>query len=99
ESARLYGNLGEAYQQAGDDEKAKTAYEHVLELASNDVDRAMALNNLGKLYRDAKRDRESLAAVDRALALDPRLVSAHNNRALTLSAMGRADGAEEALEA
>ncbi|TMB01214.1 MAG: tetratricopeptide repeat protein, partial [Deltaproteobacteria bacterium] len=57
ESPRLYGNLGQTYQEAGDNEKAKTAYEHVLELTNNDLERAMALNNLGKLYRDEKRYR------------------------------------------
>ena len=99
ESPRLYGNLGQTYQEAGDNEKAKTAYEHVLELTNNDLERAMALNNLGKLYRDEKRYRESLATLDRALALDPRLVGAHNNRALTLFEMGRGKEAKEALEA
>src|SRR5207245_2706196 len=47
ESPRLYGNLGQTYQEAGDNEKAKIAYERVLELTNNDVERAMALSTLG----------------------------------------------------
>ncbi len=98
ESPRLYGNLGQTYQEAGDDENARIAYEHVLELTRNDLEKAMALSNLGRLYRIEKRYPESLAALDRALALDPGLVGAHNNRALTLFDMGRAKEAQETLE-
>ena len=99
ESTRLQGNLGATYEEAGDLERAKAAYERVLELAGNDAERAMALNNLGRVYREEKRYPESLATLDRALALAPRLVTAHNNRALTLFALGHAEEAEAALEA
>jgi len=97
DSAKLHGNLAETYLEAGDPEHARVEYERALALTQSDVERALALASLGKLYRDEKRYPESLAAVDRALALAPRLVGAHNNRALTLVDMGRGKEAEDEL--
>jgi len=46
-----------------------------------------------------ERPLEALAAFDRALALNPRYVEAHLNRAVLLSALGRDDEAQESFEA
>ena len=46
-----------------------------------------------------ERPLEALAAFDRAIALNPRYVEAHLNRAVLLSALGRDDEAQESFEA
>ncbi len=45
-----------------------------------------------------ERPLEALAAFDRAIALNPRYVEAHLNRAVLLSALGRDDEAQESFE-
>jgi tetratricopeptide (TPR) repeat protein len=46
-----------------------------------------------------ERPLEALAAFDRAIALNPRYVEAHLNRAVLLSALGRDDDAQRSFEA
>jgi tetratricopeptide (TPR) repeat protein len=46
-----------------------------------------------------ERPLEALAAFDRAIALNPRYVEAHLNRAVLLSALGRDDDAQDGFEA
>lgn len=46
-----------------------------------------------------ERPLEALAAFDRAIALNPRYVEAHLNRAVLLSALGRNDEAQQSFEA
>ncbi len=99
DSMRVRVNLAEAYQQAGELDRARVAYEEVLRRRPNEHDAADALNNLGNLERGAGRTTEALAAYDRALALQPRHVAARNGRALALQALGRSDEAERELDA
>jgi tetratricopeptide (TPR) repeat protein len=82
DSMRVRVNLAEAYQQAGELDRARVAYEEVLRRRPNEHDAADALNNLGNLERGAGRTTEALAAYDRALALQPRHVAARRRARL-----------------
>jgi Flp pilus assembly protein TadD len=99
ESLRVRINLAEAYQEAGDVERARVLYDETVRLSPAAPETADALNNLGNIERDAGRLDAALAAFDRALALNPRHVSALNGRALTLQQLGRVGEAEQALAA
>ncbi len=58
---------------------------------------ADAFNLLGLAYAMVGRREEAVAEFDRSLALNPRYVDAHLNRAITLSDLGRSDEAAEAF--
>lgn len=98
ESLRVRVNLAQAYQEAGDVARARVAYEEVVRRRPNDPDTADALNNLGNIDRDTGRLDAALAAFDRALAIRPAHVAAHNGRALVLQRLGRVDEAERELD-
>ncbi len=97
ESLRVRINLAEAYQQAGEPERARRLYEETVRGHPDRIETADAQNNLGNLERAAGRVPEALAAFDRALAINPRQVAARNGRALALQALGRVDEAEREL--
>jgi Flp pilus assembly protein TadD len=97
ESLRVRVNLAQAYQDAGESARARTAYEEVVRRWPDRPETADALNNLGNLERDAGRSSAALAAFDAALALQPSHVAARNGRALVLQTLGRADEAEREL--
>jgi len=98
QGARAWTNLGQAYQEAGQREQAKTAYGHALGLPAPPVEAAHVHNNLGNLYRDERHYDESVRELQEALRLDPKYVAAYNNLALTLRALGRDGEARAALE-
>ncbi len=99
ESLRVRVNLAEAYQESGDGARARALYEEAVRDRPDDPAIADALNNLGNLERAAGRSAAALADFDRALALAPGHVGAHNGRALALQDLGRVDEAERELEA
>jgi Flp pilus assembly protein TadD len=99
ESLRIRVNLAQAYQEAGELEGARAAYEEVIRRRPDHPDTADALNNLGNIHREAGRLDAALAAFERALVLEPRHVAARNGRALTLQGLGRVAAAERELEA
>jgi Flp pilus assembly protein TadD len=98
ESIRVRVNLAEAYQAAGDADRARDLYADVVRRRPDDPATADALNNLGNLARAAGRPDDALASFDRAIALRPNHVAARNGRALALQALGRNDEAERELE-
>lgn len=97
ESLRVRVNLAQAYQDAGERARARTAYEEVVRRWPDRPETADALNNLGNLERDAGKPAEALGAFDAALALQPNHVAARNGRALVLQTLGRVDEAEREL--
>ena len=64
--------------QAGEWAKAEAAYRHILQANPDHPD---ALNLLGALLQDRGRDRESLAALERAVTLEPDFAEALANLA------------------
>ena len=58
-----------------------------------------AYNLLGLSLALIGRQADALAALDRAVSLNPRYVEAHLNRALVLNALGREDEARDAFDA
>ncbi len=69
------------------------------ELVASGQAYADAFNLLGLAYAMVGRREEAIAEFDRSLALNPRYVDAHLNRAITLSDLGRSDEAAEAFRA
>jgi len=59
---------------------------------------ADAFNLLGLSLALVDQPQEALSALDRALEINPRYVEAHLNRAVVLSALGRADDAERGFQ-
>jgi Flp pilus assembly protein TadD len=98
-SLRVRVNLAQAYQEAGDRERARAVYEEVVRLHPDRPEIADALNNLGNLDREAGGLETALARYDRALGVQPRHVAARNGRALALQALGRVGEAERELAA
>lgn len=97
ESLRVRVNLAEAYQDAGESARARTAYQEVVRRWPDRPETADAWNNLGNLEREAGKTAEALAAFDAALALQPHHVAARNGRALVLQTLGRVAEAEREL--
>ncbi len=90
-------NLAEAYQEAGEAERARAVYEDLVRARPDERDTADALNNLGNIDRTAGRLDAALTEFERALALEPEHVAALNGRALVLQRLGRIDEAERQL--
>src|SRR5262249_17279521 len=117
QSARAWSNLGHAYQDTGQTQKAMDAYQHALQItegasdvspggtqrnaASGESERAMASHQralVANIYREQGRYADAAREFDAALALDATNVSAYNNLALTLEALGRTEDAKQAFE-
>jgi Flp pilus assembly protein TadD len=98
DSVRVRVNLAEAYQAAGDVQRARDLYADVVRRRPDDPTTADALNNLGNIARAAGHPEDALASFERAIALRPDHVAARNGRALALQALGRNDEAERELE-
>jgi Flp pilus assembly protein TadD len=97
ESTRAHANLGLAYEEAGERERARPEYERAIALAGDLPEAAGPHNNLGNLYREDGRLADAERELRAALAADPRHVGAHGNLALVLQALGRPDEAERVL--
>lgn len=97
ESVRVRVDLAGAYQEAGEVDRARALYEETIRRWPDAPETADAWNNLGNIEREAGRLDAALAAYERALAANPRNVSALNGRALALQQLGRSDDAERAL--
>jgi Flp pilus assembly protein TadD len=96
-SARAHANLGLAYEDAGERERARSEYERAIALAGGAPESAGPHNNLGNLDREDGRLADAERELRAALAADPRHAGAHGNLALVLQALGRNDEAERVL--
>lgn len=106
-SARAWTNLAHAYQDAGQTDAARNAYERALQAMStstpvaqrrhSDRQDAQELALVAGIEQQRGHFADAEASYRAALALDPTLVSAYNNLGLTLNALGRADDAEDAF--
>ncbi len=94
-SARAWSNLGNAYLELGDLDRARPALERALAIASGAA--PVARLDLGVLHRQAGRPEAALEEFRLLLAADPRDALAYNEIALTLAALGRPDEAGEAF--
>ena len=95
EKARVHGNLGHAYQKAGQVEAARRELERALAL---DPELSGAANDLAVLYLGPLRDSERAAALlDDVLRRHPDDVSARVNRGVWLLRLGRNAEAEAEL--
>jgi tetratricopeptide (TPR) repeat protein len=75
--ARAWGNLGKAYQERGQFDEARAAFERALEL---DPKQVRALNNLALIYLNQLGEpRKARQLLERALALDPEDAPTHVN--------------------
>jgi tetratricopeptide (TPR) repeat protein len=85
--AQAYNNLGLVYTQSGDDEKAAVAFREAVRLRADFAD---AHQNLGTLLITSDAS-EAVRELQKAIALQPRLLKAHYNLALAYDA-NPADG-------
>jgi len=85
-----------ALQEDGRYEQAVAAYRRVLEVFPDD---RAAWRNLGRTFYLDQRYDDALEALDRVLEIDPEDRVAHYHRMLSLRALGREAGAEEAAAA
>lgn len=90
-SARAWTNLGHAYHEAGDTEKAREAYQRALQLnpAAADV-----VQNLGVIQATKGHARQARAAYELAMAMDSSLADPHNNLGNIYREQGRYEEAE-----
>jgi len=79
-------NLGFAWHQAGQMDKAKDAYEKAVAL---DPQYSRALTNLATIYRKEARFEEALEVFHTALKHDPQQIETLNNLGLTYTSMGQ----------
>ena len=93
--AVILANLGFAWQQLDEIEKATECFENAV--AANPR-LASAQTGLGNMYALKGRHAEALAHYDQALQSDATSAIAHTNRALSLEALGRIDEAWKELE-
>jgi Flp pilus assembly protein TadD len=96
-STRAHANLGLAYEEAGERDRARVEYERAIVLAGAAPESAGPHNNLGNLLREDGRLADAERELRAALAADPRHAGAHGNLALVLQATGRTDEAERVL--
>jgi tetratricopeptide (TPR) repeat protein len=73
---RLHYQLGNAYQDAGQEEKARAEYETALQLNPKYLE---AMVNLGGLYADLDRHDDAIAHFEKALGIDPKNCKARSN--------------------
>jgi tetratricopeptide (TPR) repeat protein len=73
---RLHYELGNAYQDAGNEEKARTEYENALDINPKYLE---AMVNLGVLYSDLERHTDAIPYFEKALGLDPKNCKARSN--------------------
>ncbi|MBN3038084.1 MAG: tetratricopeptide repeat protein [Candidatus Omnitrophica bacterium] len=76
DSARVYSELGLAYDDIGKPDKAIPAYKKAIEI---DPGYERPHTYLGLAYRESGREKESLAAFKKAIELDPRRADVHIN--------------------
>jgi tetratricopeptide (TPR) repeat protein len=93
--AAILSNLGLSWQNLGEVEKAATCFEQAVATNPN---LSSARIGVGTIYALRGSHAAALEQFDRALALDPRSAVAHNNRALSLEALGRLDEAWQEAE-
>jgi protein O-mannosyl-transferase len=94
-SAKAWSNLGNAYLELGEVEKARPALEQAIGLAGGAA--PLARLDLGILHRQQGRHQEALAELRALAATDPRNALAYNEIALTLAALGRQEEAGAAF--
>jgi tetratricopeptide (TPR) repeat protein len=90
-SARAWTNLGHAYQEAGDLDRAREAYERALRLSPAAAD---VVQNLGGTEATEGRPENALAAYERALMMDTSLADPHNNLGNIYREQGKHEEAE-----
>ena len=103
QNPRVLNAKGVILFQMGSLQAAQTALEAAVDYSTganaqmNDSERAVVLVNLGKTYRDLGNLEQALNAFRRAVVLDPRSSSAHNNLGNIHYRMGRCGDAEYEL--
>ena len=99
QQASYHANVGEAYRQTGDSDRAEAHFVRALEI---DPNLAGAHSNLGAVRMARGATDDAIAAFDSAIRLDPTLVAARTNLGNALAQQGRLDeakrGYEQALE-
>ncbi|MGB8226155.1 MAG: tetratricopeptide repeat protein [Sedimentisphaerales bacterium] len=88
----MHYNIGHAYQQKGQFEKAMEHYKEALRIEPGDL---QAMNNLGVLLLSQKKTDEALKIFEKAVQLNSRYIDSINNLGLALREKGRV---KEAME-
>jgi len=94
-SYRIFNNLGNAYSDVKDHDRAVETYHKAIEL---DPDNAVGYFNLGNTHRDAGRIGEALENYHRAVALSPDVHFYSNNLAALYLKIGKRPEARKVLE-
>jgi len=89
-SSRVHYNLGNAYEDIRQDDKAIQSYEEAIRLKSDYTD---AYYNLANLYRNKKLYDKAIETYQKALTINPNSFDIHNNLALTYINIGVKDQA------
>ena len=95
-NARGYNNLGIAYLNIQQWDRAKEQYRKALAIAPNDAD---AHYNLGKWYADRGFPTEALYHYDRSIAINPDIADSYYNRGVLFSSQGRMEEAIRSYQA
>ena len=88
-----HSNMGYAYQQEGNMERAIREYKRAINLKPNLFD---AYNNLGTVYHQIGRLNEALEVYQTLLTINPRYTKGYNNLGVIYNEMGKLDAAVEA---
>jgi cytochrome c-type biogenesis protein CcmH/NrfG len=81
DQAAAWVELGNAYFDAGQPEKAIPAYQKSLDLAPDNAD---VLTDMGVMYRQSGQPEKAIAAFEQAVAVDPRHEIARYNKGIVL---------------
>ncbi len=95
QSPRILNNLGMAYKNINQIEKARQAFQAAL---AGDPEMISALNNLGMIMLQAGHPEAGLARFEKAIAIEPGYYDAHYNRGLALLEMGKINAAAAAFQ-
>jgi len=85
---RKYFLLGQAYQNIGDNQKARDAYDKSIKYTKDKTQLALIYYSIGSILTDETQYSDALIYFDKALELNPQMYDAYQNKAVIFRKMG-----------